>query len=87
MGQSQPFNHKSELVVSYQDRDYPMGGLVIKKGYFVSRNGMRITRSFKTAREIFDLFPTATISDSALEQLLKEQSKQLELFTIQEKRA
>lgn len=87
MGQSQPLNHNSELVVSYQDRDYQMGGLIIKKGYFVSRNGMRITHSFKTAKEVFVLFPMATISNDALEQLLKEQKKQLELFTVVEKRA
>lgn len=64
-----------------------MGGLIIKKGYFVSRNGMRITHSFKTLEEVLELFPGAEILDSALDQLLREQEKQLSLFIGVEKQA
>lgn len=87
MGQKDPFNVNSLLVISYQDRDYHIGGLIMKKGYFVSRNGMRITHSFKKVEEVVKLFPLARISDNALHQMLKEQKKQLELFTIVERRA
>lgn len=87
MVQSQPFNVSSPLVISYQDRDYTLGGMVMKKGYFVSRNGMRITHSFNRVDEVCKLFPLASIADDALYQMLKEQKKQLEMFHPMEKSA
>lgn len=87
MGPSRPYNFNSELVISYQTHNYNMGGLIIKKGYFVTRNGMRITHSFKTADEVFALFPKATVSDKALQQIVKDRTRQLDLFSVHEKRA
>lgn len=85
MDQSQPHNYNPDLIICYQTHDYPMGGLIIKRGYFVSRNGMRITKSFKTVEEILKLFPLATIANSALLQMAKDMPRQLALFPLKEK--
>lgn len=87
MGQSHPFSRNVDLVISYQTHDYNLGGLIVKKGYFVSRNGMRITRSFKTAQELVELFPDSSISDGALRQMVKDAPKQLDLFLLGDPRS
>lgn len=85
MGQSQLCHHTVDLVVSYQSHDILLGGTTVKKGYFVSRRGMRITRSFEDLDLVLELFPEAELASTDLDQLVKERS-QLEFSYVESRK-